>query len=58
MIIWGWKTKNISEDVTNLDCSHCGDQGLILVTFQRFFDLFFIPTIPLSKSTVFNLQEL
>ena len=52
MLIWGWATKNISENVTNLDCSHCGDQGLILVAFQRFFDLFFIPTIPLDKTTV------
>jgi hypothetical protein len=49
MFIWGWGSKSIGQYTTNIDCSHCANPGLILVAFQKFFDIFYIPTIPLKK---------
>lgn len=50
MLIWGWTTKNIGQEVTDWVCSHCQHDGLVMVTFQRFFTLFFVPAIPLNKN--------
>ena len=53
MFIWGWSTKSIGNHLTNLQCSHCQQSDLALVAFQKFFDVFFLPTIPLVKEQVF-----
>lgn len=53
MIIWGWSTKSIGAYSTEIECTHCQQSNLALVAFQKFFDLFFIPTIPLSKEHSF-----
>jgi len=49
MIIWGWTEKLLGSIITNLTCTNCGKSGLVSYTFQRFFTIFFIPTIPLGK---------
>lgn len=53
MFIWGWSTKSIGNYLTDLQCSHCQHPNLAVVTFQKFFDIFFIPTIPLAKENFF-----
>lgn len=53
MFIWGWSTKSIGNYLTNLPCSHCQYPNLALGAFQKFFDVFFIPTIPLGKEHFF-----
>lgn len=53
MFIWGWSTKSIGNYLTNLQCSHCQYSNLALGAFQKFFDVFFIPTIPLAKEHFF-----
>lgn len=52
MLIWGWTTKNTGQVVTDWVCSHCQQDGLVMVTFQKFFTLFFVPAIPLNKTQV------
>lgn len=49
MIIWGWTEKLLGSTLTNLTCTNCGKSGLVSYAFQRFFTIFFIPTIPLGK---------
>lgn len=49
MIIWGWTTKNIGQKVTDFVCSHCNQEGLIMVTFQKFFTLFLLPAFPTGR---------
>jgi hypothetical protein len=53
MIIWGWSTKSIGAYATDIQCTHCQQSDLTLAAFQKFFNLFFIPTIPLSKEHSF-----
>lgn len=52
MFIWGWNTKSIGNTVTNLECSHCQYPNIVIAAFQKFFDVFFIPTIPLTKDHI------
>jgi hypothetical protein len=47
--LWGWGTKQTDEYAINCDCSHCESPYLSVVGFQKFIDIFFIPTIPLGK---------
>ena len=49
MIVWGWSTKLIGQVMSGIQCSHCKYIGLTIAVFQIFFNLFFIPTIPLKK---------
>lgn len=48
--IWGWNTRCIGENETNYSCSHCGYEEMTLVFMQKYFEVFFIPLIPLGKS--------
>jgi len=52
MLIWGWGSKSIGSVPTDIQCSHCGYPSLTLTAFQRFFDFFYIPTLPLKKEYI------
>ena len=51
MIVWGWSTKEIGTKETNGTCPSCSSPNLVVVGLQRVFDIFWIPIIPLGKST-------
>lgn len=57
MFIWGWSTKFIGNYLTNFQCSHCECPNLYFGAFQKFFDVFFIPIIPLSKTHLLICPE-
>lgn len=57
MIIWGWSTKEICTKEKSGKCPSCGLATLVIVGFQRVFDLFWIPVIPLKKSTCVRCQS-
>ena len=57
MIIWGWSTKEIGTKEASGGCSYCGSPSLVIVGFQRVFDLFWIPIIPLGKSSCVRCQS-
>jgi hypothetical protein len=51
MIIWSISTRLMGSESTKLKCSHCHHEGLLLEKYQRFFKLFYVPTIALQKDS-------
>jgi hypothetical protein len=50
MIIWSVSTRLMGAEAIKAKCSHCHHEGLVLERYQRFFKLFYIPTLALRKS--------
>lgn len=57
MIIWGFSTKEIGTKRTQGNCPSCSLPSLVIVGSQCVFDLFWIPIIPLKKSTCIRCQS-
>jgi hypothetical protein len=57
MIIWGWSTKEIGTKEASGNCASCSLPSLVIVGFQRVFDIFWIPVIPLGKSSCVSCQS-
>ncbi len=57
MIVWGFSTKEIGIKEAPGKCPSCGLQNLVIVGSQCVFDLFWIPIIPLKKSTYVRCQS-
>lgn len=57
MIIWGFSTKEIGIKRTQGNCPSCSLPNLVIVGSQCVFDLFWIPIIPLKKSTCIRCQS-
>ena len=51
MIVWGWAAKKIGTHDVKGVCPSCKNATLVLVGWQRTFDVFWIPTIPLKKTS-------
>lgn len=51
MIVYGTSTRKIGKSKVDAECHNCKSPDMFLVGLQRTFDLFWIPTIPLNKST-------
>ena len=52
MIIFGTKTKSLGTRPVALACDACGSGPQVLVGQQRYFHLYWLPTLPLGKSAV------
>jgi hypothetical protein len=54
MIIFGSGSKRVSGSEQRLPhyCPRCGQQALSQVDVQRYFHLFFIPTLPMARTSV------
>ena len=51
-VFFGWSTKKIGTKQIDRACPACHSPSLSLVGMQRIFHIFWIPTLPLKKSTV------
>ena len=53
MIIYGIGSKQLKEaPVEKISCVNCEHQSSVVVVYQRYFDLFWIPTFPIGKKIV------
>lgn len=57
MLIWGNTDKVIHTDTIDVSCAECGCSELLAFTMQKFFTLFYVPTIPLRKTLVYICPE-
>jgi len=57
MFVWGWSTKEIGVKKILGNCPSCSLATLVIVGFQRVFDIFWIPVFPLGKSSCIRCQS-
>src|SRR5438132_1656789 len=48
---WGLSVKVLGAKKIDIKCNTCGSPGLSLTCMQRVFNIYWIPTIPLKKTT-------
>jgi hypothetical protein len=57
MIIFGRKAKCIGHTRVEGDCTHCNQAQLVAFIYQKYFHIFWIPTIPYGKTTMLQCQN-